>query len=1584
MSDISKQLSKLSPKQRELFEALLRQRQKQQEAAAPPALRKRSGEGPLPASFAQQRLWLLHQIEGGSASAYNIAVAVRLNGALVKSALERALKDLVHRHEALRTRFRTGEDGLPLQDIQPDGEHPLTVVDLSGMPEAPREAEARRLATEEGQRPFDLESGPLFRTTLLRLATDRHVLLLSMHHSISDGWSTAVLAQEMAVLYTAYASGRTPMLPPLAVQYSDYSLWQREWLRGPALQTQLDYWRRQLAEVPALLELPTDRPRPSAQTFRGAAVRVEVGAKLSEAAVALGQRHGATPFMVLLATWQLLLSRYSGQQDVCVGSPIAGRTRPELESLIGFFVNTLVLRSQVSPELSFRELLAQVKATTLAAYEQQDVPFERLVEELRPKRSLSYSPLFQVMFVLQNTPGTEQKLPGLDVEVLRPDVKTTQFDLTLALAESPGGFSGILTYNTDLFDAATAERMVGHYLTLLSEAVRAPDTQVRALSLLSPEESLRMLETGRGPAVATPEDWRQCLHRRFAAQAARTPDATALVCGEQRLSYAELDARANRLAWYLRGQGVGPEVRVGVCAERSPELVVALLGILKAGGAYVPLDPGYPADRLAFMLEDAGLALVLTQRPLVERLGLPGERVLCLDSEAARFESQPREAAPDSGVRPEHLAYVIYTSGSTGRPKGVTVTHANLAHSTFARVAAYPEPMERYLMLSSFAFDSSVAGIFWALSQGGTLVLPVEGAQQEPRHVARTVARERATHLLCSPGLYQFLLAEHAESRALESLKVAIVAGEACPRELVRQHHALLPAALYNEYGPTEASVWCTMHRCSADDARPLVPIGRPIPNTAVYLLDASLQPVPAGVPGELFVGGAGVTRGYLNRPELTAERFLADPFSPVPDARMYRTGDRVRLLSDGSLEFLGRVDQQVKVRGFRIEPGEIESVLRQHPAVRDAVVVARQYIGGDTRLVAYVVPKEGHTLETESLRGHVQQHLPAFMVPSAFVPLSAMPLTPNGKVDRKALPAPDASASGATAASYKAPRTPVEQRLAALWREVLGVERVGVANSFFELGGHSLLAVQVMSRIRATFGVDLPLRTLFEHRNVEALARVLEQLGEGALAGASRSVDTREEAPARSIPQHPTAVGRATGPVSIAQRRWLSYAVSNPSRPKSAGNIPLCVHIKGRLDVEALERALNTLVERHEILRTHYARSDDGFAFQVSPLAPVRLEQLDFVGLPREQCEEVVRHRVYQDAHMPFDLMAPPMFRAWLYKLGPEEQMLLVTTHHIAWDGWSEAILFQEVTLAYRAYVRGEEPQLPELRIQYSDFAWWQHEQMRGEHLESLESYWRRHLADGVTMVDFPLDKPRPATRTYNTLINTVTFPVALSAAIKAVCHREGVTLYMMAMAAYQALLALRSGARDVTVFSNIGSRDRLEIENLIGCFTNVVLIRTNLEGDPTFQELLARVRDAVLGALAHSALPYQRVLDMIGMNPDSKSARTFPGLNMQNFQQPGDTRPSVDGLQFDRVSIPQGGSLLVNMFFFVSESENQQVSLMAQANGDLYEARTVERIVEDFQRLLEAGCAAPDQRLSALLSGGPDRPEPASAEAS
>ncbi|HEX5751715.1 MAG TPA: amino acid adenylation domain-containing protein, partial [Archangium sp.] len=976
--------------------------------------------------------------------------------------------------------------GQPVQRIAPDASLPLTLVDLSSLPPSERQAEAHRLAFHSVMRPFDLAHGPLLHASLFKLDERLHILALCMHHIVSDGWSMGIFVREMAALYQAFSSGQPSPLPELPLQYADYAVWQRQWLQGAALEQQLSYWRQQLSGAPASLELPTDKPRPSVQSHSGAHIEVHLSKALSESLKAFCQREGVTPFMALLAAFQLLLSRYSGQDDISVGSPIAGRRHAELEGLIGFFVNTLVLRARLSGVSSFRELLHQVRETTLGAFAHQDIPFEKLVEELRPPRDLSRTPLFQVMFALQNLPTGELQLPGLSLRPVEPESTTARFELSLALNEVPEGFGGTLTYNTDLFDALTAARMMRHFQVLLEAIAARPYTVLRDLPLLPPEERQQVLVEWNDTRTDFPRD--ATLHSLVRSQALRTPEATALVSESGTLTYRQLSEASTRLALHLRSLGVGPGSLVALCIERSPEMLVSLLAILEAGAAWVPMDPEYPAERLAFMLEDSDATLLVTRSALLQALPATRAQVLRLDSLDALNALPP---APQGTVLPEpeatSPAYVIYTSGSTGRPKGVQVAHRAAVNHLHWRQREFPmSPQDAFLQKASFSFDISVWEMFAPLLAGARLVLARPGGQRDPEYLVRMVMRHGITHLHFGPAPLSVFL-QTPDVERCQSLRFVFCGGEPLTHELHALFLSKLSARLVHQYGPTEACIDSTAWVCPPHPVSAL-PIGRPISNTQAYVVDASLRPVPVGVPGELLIGGEGLALGYLNRPELTSERFITDPFSTTPGARLYRTGDKVRWLADGTLEFLGRLDSQVKLRGFRIELGEVESVLLQHASVRQAVALVREDVPGDRRLVAYVT---GDSPDASSLRAFLQQRLPEYMVPSAFVALEALPLTPNGKLDRKALPAPEAS-NREHERAFLPPRDELELKVARVFEEVLGVQPVGVRGHFFELGGHSLLAVRLMGRLREVTGRGLPLATLFQAPTVEQLAQLL------------------------------------------------------------------------------------------------------------------------------------------------------------------------------------------------------------------------------------------------------------------------------------------------------------------------------------------------------------------------------------------------------------------------------------------------------------------------------------------------------------
>jgi amino acid adenylation domain-containing protein len=1044
----------------------------------------------FPTSFAQERLWFLDRLEPES-TAYNVPLLLSLKGELDVAALERAVSGLVTRHDALRTTFHE-EDGIPHQLVWPEMSLPLDFVDVSDGVDAA--AEALRVAGEKVGRRFDLAAGPLFRVSVIRIAEREHLLVLTLHHIVGDGWSLGVLRRDLSELYNAARETRPAVLPQLGVQYGDFAVWQREWLRGDRLEAQLAYWRQQLEEAPPVLELPTDRQRPPLQSFRGAHRRRTLPTSLLERLRTLSQEDETTLFMTLLAAFNTLLHRYTGRTDILVGSPIANRTRVELEPLIGFFANTLVLRTSLEDDPSFRELLRRTKEVTLDAYAHQDVPFEKLVQELNPERELSHSPLFQVLFAIAQ-PGYASDLAGIDATRLELERGTAKVDLGLFIAEGPRGLGASFEYATDLFDASTVDRMLAHYESILEAVAADPDRSVGGLSLLSVEERSTLSgwnRTGRSFAEAG-----QAAHVLVEGQVVRSPDAPAVRFGGLKVSYRELNERANRLARRLRVAGVGADVPVGICLPRSVDLVVSVLAVLKAGGAYAPLDPAYPAERLGLMIEDLGTPVLLTQSGLLGVLPEHDGEVLCLDlvgGELAGYGSGDLE--PLSG--PEDLAYVLFTSGSTGRPKGVAMPHRPLTNLLSWQLRSWTAPSAaRTLQFASLSFDVAFQELFSTWWSGGTLVLLDEDTRRDAEALLRFLDEERVERVFLPFVALQNLADASLELGVMpQTLREVITAGEALQvTEAIRRFFERSGAALHNQYGPTESHV-VTAHRLQGPPSgwplRP--PIGRPIDNARIEILDRYGNQVPVGVTGDLHIGGPVLARGYLNRPELTSERFSQNPYG---QGRLYRTGDLARYLADGTIEYLGRADQQVKLRGYRIELGEIEAILRTHPAVRDAVAHVREDVPGDKRLVAYTLAESTQQPTSDHLRAFLKQQLPDFMIPTAFVPLQSLPISPNGKLDRQALPAPDGTRPDLER-FYVAPTTPVEETLVSIWREVLAIDRVGIEDDFFGLGGHSLLATRVVSRVRAQLGVELPLRALFEQPTVKALSARINEMPRG------------------------------------------------------------------------------------------------------------------------------------------------------------------------------------------------------------------------------------------------------------------------------------------------------------------------------------------------------------------------------------------------------------------------------------------------------------------------------------------------------
>ncbi len=1138
-----------------------------------PPILPRTKDTELPLSFAQQRLWFLDQLQPNSAL-YNIPMVLHFRGNLNQKALEQSLREICDRHEVLRTNFVT-IDGQPTQIIQTTRET-ISVVDLQDLPIHEQEEKTQQLKQKQATQPFNLAKESLIRITLVVLSETEHLLLVCMHHIISDGWSIEVFIHELTSLYNAYTQNHPANLAPLPIQYADFAVWQKQWLQGDVLQSQLNYWQNQLANAPSLLSLPTDHPRPAVQSFVGTQQEFSLSPKLSQALTELSRQQGVTLFMTLLAAFDALLYRYTGSSDILVGTPIANRNRGEIEGLIGFFVNTLVMRTDLSDNPSFSQLLTRVREVTMDAYAHQDLPFEMLVEALQPERDLSHTPLFQVAFVLQNTPKSEIAMTGLTVTDLPPENTTAKFDLTLAMVNTDDGLKGVWEYNTDLFESSTIERLSGHFLNLLGGIAANPQARISQLPLLTESETNQLLIEWNNTQVDYPEY--KCIHQLFEEQVKRTPDAVAVVCSQQQLTYNELNCRANQLAHYLRKLGVKADTLVGISLERSLEMIVGLLGILKAGGAYLPLDPDYPSERLQFAIADAQLSLLLTQEGLIDKLPEHQAPLILLD----RFTEEINQNSQDNltgVVTANNLANLIYTSGSTGKPKGVMVEHRGLFNLAQAQIKTFNlQSNSRLLQFASLNFDASIWEIIMAIGSGATLYLDTKDALMPGLPLMGRLKDYGITHITLPPSALAALPLEE-----IPELQTIIVGGEACSEELIKQWAR--GRNFFNAYGPTETSVCATVEKWTDETLK--VTIGRPIANTQVYILDSHLQPVPIGVPGELHIAGAGLAKGYLNRPELTQEKFIPNPFEkdevipPTPlnkggnePSKLYKTGDLARYLPDGKIEYLGRIDNQVKLRGFRIELGEIEALLNQNEAVQSSCVIVREDNLGDKRLVAYVVPQPEINLTINEIRQFLRAKLPDYMVPTAFILLDAFPLTPNGKIDRRALPVPDLQSQG----EYIAPRNPIEEKMAQIWGEVLKLKRVSIEDNFFELGGHSLLATQVISRLQETFEIVVPLRYLFESPTIAQLSGVILkelQTGLGLKLPSIVPVNREDDIP-----------------LSWAQERlWFVNQLEGES---GAYTIDLTMRLRGNLNVKALEKAFQAIIQRHEPLRTQFKLKDN------------------------------------------------------------------------------------------------------------------------------------------------------------------------------------------------------------------------------------------------------------------------------------------------------------------------------------------------------------------------------------------------------
>ncbi len=1526
MTDPAGRLERLSPERRALLLELLAR-----EAPAAGGIPRRRPRWPAPASFGQRRLWLLARLDPGSA-AYNSPLALRLDGDLDTAALARAVAGLVARHEVLRTALRAGAGGEPEQ--VPSAPPALAAADLGALPAARRETEARRALGRAAARPIDL-AGPPLRALAALAGPGRAALLLVFHHAACDGWSMGIVARELGELYriaaTAAAAGVAPELPVPALQYADWAAWQRG--RAGDLERGLDYWRRRLAGAPEELPLPADRPRPAVRRARGATARLELPAPAAAALAAFARERGVTPLGVLLAAFQVLLHRVSGVGDLVVGTPVSGRAHPAVEGLVGFFVNTLPLRCDLGGDPSFEQALSRSWSSLLEAQEHQEVPFERLVEELRPGRSLGRTPLFQAVFAFADGPPPSPRLPGLAVEPLALAAEDAKFDLLLTAGREGGALALALRYDRDLFTAETAGRLLDHYRNLLEGALARPGARLSELPLLSAVE-VEELAFGRN-RTARPLPAEPTVAARFGSWAAAAPDSVALESGERSWSYGALDRAASRLAGELGRAGVVVGDRVGLLLPRGAGLVAAMVAAAKAGACYVPLDPSYPPERLGWMAADAGLRAVVTAAGGELEAGVDwpaGVARVAVDPELAGWPEGPVGWCVP--VPPSMPLYVIYTSGSTGRPKGVVVDQPAVLRLVSDPGYVTLGPGDRIAQASSSSFDAATFEVWGALLNGATLAVVEREELLAPRRLADRLRRSALTTLFLTPAMFNEAVRQ--EPAAFAPLRDLVLGGDALDAGALRRclgHGA--PRRIVNGYGPTEVTTFAVWHLVDAvpEGAR-AVPIGRPIGNTRAYVVDRRGRPVPDRVTGELWLGGPGVAHGYLGRPGLTAARFVPDPFSGEPGGRLYRTGDRVRWGAGEAIEFLGRFDRQVKIRGFRIEPGEVEAALAAEPAVAEAVVTVRE--DPERRLVAYVVPSGPATVE--ALRAALASRLPGHMMPAAWVLLERLPLNPNGKVDRAALPAPEAAgALGAEAEAWAAPRGPLEEMAAGVFAEVLGAERVGAHDDFFDLGGHSLKATQAASRLSRLVGAEVPLRDLFEAPTPAGVAARLEaRLGGDAATGAEAPP------PLVRVPRDRPL------PLSFAQQRlWFLDRLEGGA----AYHLPAALRLRGPLDAGALAAALTAAARRHEALRTGFPLDGDAPRQRVGPVPPPP-PRIDLGPLAPAAALAEARRLARAEAARHFDLDRGPAMRALLLRLGPADHALLLTLHHVAADGWSLEVLKRDLGELYAAAAARRPPALPALPVQPADHAVWQRRWLAGGALAAGLDWWRSRLA-GAPRLDLPTDRPRPAAQSLRGGGVETRLGAAATAALRAFCRREGATPFMALLAAFQTVLGRWSGQDDVTVGIPVAGRTRPELEGLVGLFINTLALRTALPRTLTCREALARVRETALGGYAHQEVPFERLVDALrperdlGRNPLFQVMLMFQNLPHRELALPGLAVEPLGGAgrppaKFDLTltAVERGGEL----------------ALALEYDAELFDRTTALRLLRQVETLTSA----------------------------
>jgi len=1605
-----------------------------------------------PLSHGQKALWFLYELAPDSV-AYNLFATVRISSVVDINKLNFAWQILLQRHPILRTVYKTHNDR-PVQVLK-EPKVDISLIDAVSWNKDNFNTEI----LAEADRPFNLEDGPILHLSLYARSPQEYILLLVVHHIAFDFWSFDLLIHEFRILYQEIVQkgqNFSPHCLPLCLSYTDYSNWLQRNLESIEGERLWDYWQEKLAGELPILHLHTDKTRPPVQTYAGANYTVNLDEKLVQKLKALAKTEGTTLYTTLIAVFQVLLYRYTGQEDILVGTPTLGRDLAEFERIIGYFTNPVVVRGDVSGNPTFKEFLARIRQTVLEALSNSTYPFPLLVEKLNVERDPSRSPIFQVSFTFnelrRNTLAQSSGVSELEIETLTMGQRGAGFDLDLMVLNQAGSLVFNWVYNTDLFDAATIERMAEHFQSLLAGVIANPQQPISKLPLLTELERHQLLVKWNNTSAEYPQD--KCIHQLFENQVERTPEAVAVVFEEEQLTYLELNAKANQLALYLRSLGVGPEVLVGICVERSFDMIVGILGILKAGGAYVPIDPAYPSERIGYMLDDSQLPVLLTQKQLVASLPEHQARVVCLDSDWEEISTES-ELFPITDLTSQNLAYVIYTSGSTGKPKGVKVAHRGLCNLATAQIKLFDVHNNScVLQFASLSFDASISEIVIALCAGATLCLGTREELQPGQPLWRVLQKQRITHVTLVPSALAAL-----PPQQLPALETIVVAGEPCPPNLVAQWAT--GRRFLNAYGPTESTVCATAAQYFG--GMDVLPIGRPIANTQIYILDRHKQPVPIGVRGELHIAGVGLARGYLNRPELTDEKFIPNPFSNKAGSRLYKTGDLARYLPDGNIEYIGRIDNQVKIRGFRIELGEIEAVLAKHPNVREVAVIDREETPGNKRLVAYLVSNliperipyhsecqleldgnaitlhtqdissggvgvmgvpvldEGSSVRlhlqlpgeaeprwlcgtvvwssppmagilfhltpnqqaqvdqsvayqleiqelwktlqrtvTGNLRDYLKQKLPDYMIPSAFVLMKSLPLTPNGKVDRRALPAL-LSFHKEREDKFVAPSTPTEEILATIWVEVLGIQQVSINDNFFELGGHSLIATSVISRIREAFSIEMKVRHLFEAPTIASLSKIIDT---------ARFVDSHEQSSnskAIDVLPRSSSAQNTYIPMSFAQQYvWDFQQLYSDS---CAYNCPTALRLTGKISLEALEKSINEIIRRHEILRTNFTVVDEQSVQVITSSLTIPLKIVNLQNLPESQREAEAEALTAREFQHQFDLVSDPLVKTTLLGLAPQEHWLLITMHHIITDGWSYGIFLQELGTLYNAFSNGLPSPLREVSLQYADFTLWERQWLTEELLQKQLDYWLQKLADIPASLNLlPRGQPQVSSFFKPASFYSLVLPESLVASIKALSRSRRVTIFVTLIAALKLLLYKGCGQSHVLILARTANRLRPTIEKMLGCFINDVLLRSQVDDSQTGLMLLEQVNQTVTEAIANQEIPLQRVVKAVSEISPIQSLRTVSvSMAPPAFLQ-------SQKLKWERIFVPIESELWdeqhfpLEIYIHFSGEDSNTIEIVAFYSKRVYTDKTIKLLFSGYLEILQKLVELPDTQVCAF----------------